>query len=45
MKVIKRDGRSVEYDRQKIVTAIQKANSDLPNKARVTQEQINEIVS
>ena len=45
MKVIKRDGRSVEYDRSKIVTAIQKANSDLPNKARVTQEQIDEIVN
>ena len=26
MKVIKRDGREVDYDRQKIITAIQKAN-------------------
>ena len=44
MKVIKRDGRSVDYDRSKIVTAIQKANADLPTRARVTQAQINEIV-
>ena len=26
MKVIKRDGRAVDYDRQKIVIAIEKAN-------------------
>ena len=44
MKVIKRDGRSVDYDRSKIVVAIQKANADLPTRARVTQAQINEIV-
>ena len=44
MKVIKRDGRSVDYDRSKIVVAIQKANADLPTRARVTQAQINDIV-
>ena len=29
MKVIKRDGSVVEYDRNKIVTAIQKANAEV----------------
>ena len=29
MKVIKRDGRVVEYDRNKIVIAIQKANAEV----------------
>ena len=30
MKVIKRDGSSVDYDRNKIVTAIEKANAEVP---------------
>ncbi|HCY05863.1 MAG TPA: hypothetical protein DHS57_00825, partial [Erysipelotrichaceae bacterium] len=29
MKVIKRDGRSVEYDAQKIIIAIEKANNEV----------------
>ena len=29
MKVIKRDGRAVEYDREKIQTAIEKANQEV----------------
>ena len=29
MKVIKRDGRVVEYDRNKILTAIKKANAEV----------------
>ena len=33
MKVIKRDGRVVDYDREKIVTAIQKANKEVKAKA------------
>lgn len=44
MKVIKRDGRSVDYDRSKIAIAIQKANADLPTRQKVTQEQIEEII-
>ena len=31
MKVIKRDGRVVDYDRQKIAVAIEKAKSTRPN--------------
>ena len=44
MKVIKRDGRSVDYDRQKIVTAIQKANEEVSKKQRATKEDINSII-
>lgn len=29
MKVIKRDGRAVDYNRDKIVTAIEKANKEV----------------
>ncbi|NLP22255.1 MAG: anaerobic ribonucleoside-triphosphate reductase [Erysipelotrichaceae bacterium] len=45
MKVIKRDGRSVEYDAQKIIIAIEKANNEVKKNEKVTKEQINEIVS
>ena len=43
MKVIKRDGRSVEYDREKIAIAIQKANKEVKPKERASKEDINEI--
>ena len=29
MKIIKRDGREVDYDRSKIITAINKANAEV----------------
>ena len=32
MKVVKRDGRVVDFDRSKIVTAIQKANAEVRQK-------------
>ena len=44
MKVIKRDGRAVDYDKQKIVVAIQKANKEVRAKQRATKEEIDEIV-
>ena len=44
MKVIKRDGRAVDYNRDKIVTAIEKANKDVRPKERATKEEINAII-
>ena len=43
MKVIKRDGRAVDYNREKIVTAIAKANQEVKPKERATKEEIKEI--
>ena len=37
MKVIKRDGRAVDYDRAKIEIAITKANEEVKPKERVTK--------
>ena len=36
MKVVKRDGREVAYDKQKIVIAISKANKDTDTKPEMT---------
>lgn len=44
MKVIKRDGRAVEYDRQKIEIAIGKANKEVIANERASQEEINNIM-
>ena len=44
MKVIKRDGRAVDYDRQKIAIAIGKANSEVRKNERATEEEINSIM-
>ena len=44
MKVIKRDGRAVDYDRQKIAIAIGKANSEVRKNERATQEEIESIM-
>ena len=44
MKVIKRDGRAVDYDRAKIVTAIEKANEEVKSRERVTKTEIKEII-
>lgn len=44
MKVIKRDGRAVDYNRDKIVTAIEKANQDVRPKERATKAEINEVI-
>ena len=45
MKVIKRDGRAVDYDRQKIVVAIEKANQDVRKLERAEKEDINKIIN
>ena len=44
MKVIKRDGTTVEFDRNKIKVAIQKANAAVDEEYRVTDEQIEKIL-
>ena len=44
MKVIKRDGTTVEFDRNKIKRAIRKANEAVDPDFRVTEEQIEQIV-
>ena len=44
MKIIKRDGRVVDYDRQKISIAIDKANQEVKGKEKATKEEIKEII-
>ena len=43
MKVIKRDGKAVDYNREKIEIAIEKANKEVKPRERVSKEQIREI--
>ena len=45
MKVIKRDGRIVEYDRNKILTAIRKANAEVDRYDKLSDEKIEGIVA
>ena len=45
MKVIKRDGRAVDYDRSKIQIAIEKANQEVKESERVSKEDILGIIS
>lgn len=45
MKVIKRDGRRTEYDRNKIVIAIQKANAEVEPYEQISEEKIYDIVA
>ena len=45
MKVIKRDGRIIDFDREKIEIAIQKANKEVRGKEKATKEEINEIIT
>ena len=44
MKIIKRDGTIVEYDAEKIRVAIGKANNEVQNKEKVSEEEINNII-
>lgn len=44
MKVIKRDGRIVDYDRSKIKIAVEKANKEVSKKEKATKENINTII-
>ena len=45
MKVIKRDGRAVDYNKEKIVTAIEKANKEVRTKQSASKEEIKEIIN
>ena len=44
MKIVKRDGHIVDYDPEKIRTAIQKANTEVRGKEKATKEEIEEII-
>ncbi|MEE0930543.1 MAG: anaerobic ribonucleoside-triphosphate reductase [Acutalibacteraceae bacterium] len=43
MKIVKRDGKEVEFDITKIIIAITKANADVPEKERISKHLINAI--
>ena len=45
MKVIKRDGRVVDYDRSKIMIAIRKANLEVDESEKITEDNIEGIVA
>lgn len=45
MKVIKRDGRIVDYDRSKIMIAIRKANIEVEEQEKITEDNIEGIVA
>ena len=45
MKVVKRDGSLVDFDRSKIVIAIQKANAEVEEKERASSQQIESILT
>lgn len=44
MKVIKRDGRSVYYNREKIEVAIEKANNEVNTNEKASKTEIKQIV-
>lgn len=45
MKVIKRDGRKVEYDRNKIIIAVSKANDEVGGKDKISKSLIEFITN
>ncbi len=45
MRVVKRDGRKVDYERNKIIIAIQKANDEVEPEEQITEEQMYNIVA
>lgn len=45
MKVVKRDGRAVDFDRSKIIIAIKKANAEVEENQRATDTQIESILT
>ena len=45
MIVIKRDGQEVNYNRSKIIVAIGKANEEVPEEEKISNQEIEEIVS
>lgn len=44
MKVVKRDGQFVDYDRKKIISAIEKANNEVDFSEKATKAEIDEII-
>ena len=44
MKVIKRNGNEVSYDRNKIITAVQKANAEVSLEEKIIYDRIEEII-
>ncbi len=44
MQVIKRDGSSVDYDRSKIAVAIRKANAEVEEKEKISEDKIDAII-
>ncbi len=44
MKIVKRDGHIVDYNREKIEIAIKKANNEVRGKEKATVQEINEII-
>ena len=44
MKIIKRDGTIVDYDAEKIRVAIGKANNEVSDKEKISEEEINNII-
>ena len=45
MRVVKRDGRRVDYERNKIIIAIQKANDEVEPEEQITEDQMYNIVA
>ena len=45
MKVIKRDGRIVDYDRSKIAIAIEKANGEVKGKEKASKDDIKKVIA
>ena len=45
MKIIKRDGKIVDYNSEKIRVAIGKANNEVSRKEKATNEEIEEIIT
>ena len=45
MKIVKRDGKIVDYDAQKIRIAIGKANNEVSRKEKASKEEIEEIIT
>lgn len=44
MKIVKRDGKTVDYDREKIRVAVGKANDSVPEEDRITSRQVENII-
>ncbi len=45
MKVVKRDGRVVDYNRNKILIAVRKANAEVDPFERVSEDDIDGIIA